>query len=317
MAGRDNAKKKKSKIPAGVVVIAAVILIAVTVFMIRGDYESEKYTGELYFFNETATSIAAESREIKYHDGKTLGEEVVAELMRGPDNSKYQRIIEKKTKLLSVSDMETGNVLVNFSSEFLTGDNAKDVLAVYAVVKSLCAIDDINSVKVVVEGKDIYTADGGIIGYLSDRDINLSTDTYSSETRAVTLYFPQKDSQKLVKEIRTIRVTDQQPIARYIINELIKGPGHENMTEALSKDTVLLSVETSDNICFVNFKANFLDKNSGSAEKEKLAIYAIVDSLTELEQIQRVQFLMDGKKVDNFGNINIGSMFGRDESIME
>lgn len=317
MAGRDNAKKKKSKIPAGVVVIAAVILIAVTVFMIRGDYESEKYTGELYFFNETATSIAAESREIKYHDGKMLGEEVVAELMRGPDNSKYQRIIEKKTKLLSVSDMETGNVLVNFSSEFLTGDNAKDVLAVYAVVKSLCAIDDINSVKVVVEGKDIYTADGGIIGYLSDRDINLSTDTYSSETRAVTLYFPQKDSQKLVKEIRTIRVTDQQPIARYIINELIKGPGHENMTEALSKDTVLLSVETSDNICFVNFKANFLDKNSGSAEKEKLAIYAIVDSLTELEQIQRVQFLMDGKKVDNFGNINIGSMFGRDESIME
>lgn len=317
MAGRDDVKKKKSKIPIGVVVVAAVILTAVIAVVIRGDYESEKYTGELYFFNETATSIVSESREIKYHDGKTLGEEVVAELMRGPDNSKCRRIIEKKTKLISVSDMETGNVLVNFSSEFLTGDNAKDVLAVYAVVKSLCAIDNINSVKVVVEGKDIYTADGGIIGYLSDRDINLPTDTYSSETRAVTLYFPQKDSQKLVKEIRTIRVTDQQPIARYIINELIKGPGHENMTEALSKDTVLLSVETSDNICFVNFKANFLDKNSGSAEEEKLAIYAIVDSLTELEQIQRVQFLMDGKKVDNFGNINIGSMFGRDESIME
>lgn len=316
MAGRDNVKKKKSKIPIGVIVIAAVILTAVIAIVIRGDYESEKYTGELYFFNETATSIVSESREIKYNDGKTLGEEVVAELMRGPDNSKYLRIIEKKTKLISVSDMDTGNVLVNFSSEFLTGDNAKDVLAVYAVVKSLCAIDNINSVKVVVEGKDIYTADGGIIGYLSDRDINLPTDTYSSETRAVTLYFPQKDSQRLVKEIRTIRVTDQQPIARYIINELIKGPGHENMTEALSKDTVLLSVETSDNICFVNFKANFLDKNSGSAEEEKLAIYAIVDSLTELEQIQRVQFLMDGKKVDNFGNINIGSMFGRDESII-
>lgn len=316
MAGRDNVKKKKSKIPIGVIVIAAVILTAVIAIVIRGDYESEKYTGELYFFNETATSIVSESREIKYNDGKTLGEEVVAELMRGPDNSKYLRIIEKKTKLISVSDMDTGNVLVNFSSEFLTGDNAKDVLAVYAVVKSLCAIDNINSVKVVVEGKDIYTADGGIIGYLSDRDINLPTDTYSSETRAVTLYFPQKDSQRLVKEIRTIRVTDQQPIARYIINELIKGPGHENMTEALSKDTVLLSVETSDNICFVNFKANFLDKNSGSAEEEKLAIYAIVDSLTEFEQIQRVQFLMDGKKVDNFGNINIGSMFGRDESII-
>ena len=168
----------------------------------------------------------------------------------------------------------------------------------------------------ILEGKDISTADGGIIGYLSDRDINLPSDTYTSETRTVTLYFPKKDSQTLVKELRTIKVTDQQPIARYIINELIKGPGNENMTSALSPDTVLLSVETSDNICFVNFKSSFLDKNSGSAEKEKLAIYAIVDSLTELDTIDRVQFLMDGKKVDAFGNINIGSMFGRDESVI-
>ena len=29
------------------------------------------------------------------------------------------------------------------------------------------------------------------------------------------------------------------------------------------------------------------------------------------------ELLMDGKKVDTFGNINIGSMFGRDESIIE
>ena len=46
------------------------------------------------------------------------------------------------------------------------------------------------------------------------------------------------------------------------------------------------------------------------------SIYSIVDSLTELETIERVQFLMDGKKVSDFGNINIGSMFGRDESII-
>ena len=59
-----------------------------------------------------------------------------------------------------------------------------------------------------------------------------------------------------------------------------------------------------------NFQAD------GTAEKEKMTIYSIVDSLTELDNIQRVQFLMDGKKVDNFGNINIGSMFGRDGSII-
>ena len=117
--------------------------------------------------------------------------------------------------------------------------------------------------------------------------------------------------------MRSIRVNDQQPLAQYIINELIKGPENEELEGVLNKDTVLLSVETSENICFINFKSDFIDKNSGSAEKEKTVIFSIVDALTELDAIDRVQFLMDGKRVASFGNINISSMFGRDESIIE
>ncbi len=308
-------KKDSLKIPALISSALVLALIIIIISAARADRNSAKYVGDLYFFDETATSIVAESREIKYRGDKPLAAVVIAELMKGPDNSKYQRIIEKKTKLISVNDIETGRAVVNFTSEFMTGDNTKDVLAVYAVVKSLCALENINSVKVVIEGKDISTADGGIIGYLSDSDINLSTDTYNSEMRDVALYFPLKNSDKLVKELRTIKVSDQQPIAQYIINELIKGSDNDNTEPALSSDTVLLSVETSENICFVNFKSSFLDKNAGSAEKEKLAVYAIVNSLTELDTIDRVQLLMDGKRVDSFGNINIGSMFGRDESL--
>ena len=336
-------KSKKGVI--AIVAVAVLTAAAVVGILIKKDYGSYRYNSELYFFNETATSIVMENREIKYKDDKELAESVIEALMKGPDNSRYMKIIEKNTKLLSLNDVDSGNIVVNFSGEFLTGDNTKDVLAVYAVVKSLCAISGVDSVKVIVEGKDIATADGSIIGYLRNQDINLSTDTYNSETREIALYFPNKDGNKLVMETRTIKVTDQQPLAQYIINELIKGPENKELSVKeimeelglnhrptfrtnylhpalnelsvpLSKDTVLLSVETSDNICFVNFKANFTDKNSGTAEKEKMTIYSIVDSLTELDNIQRVQFLMDGKKVDNFGNINIGSMFGRDGSII-
>lgn len=307
---------KKKLITAGIVVLILIIAAAV-IGRVTYDHGGSKYHGELYFLNESSTAIEAESREIRYKDMQSLAEGVIDELMRGPDNSRHRRIIEKKTKLLSLDGVETGNLAVNFSREFLTGDNQKDILAVYAVVKSLCAISTVNSVKVVIEGKDMTSADGSIIGYLTDQDINLPTDTVSSEMREITLYFPPKSEYTLKKEVRTIRVNDQQPLAQYIINELIKGPQAEGLGDALSKDTVLLSVETSNNICFVNFRANFLDKNSGSAEKEKMIVFSIVDSLTELDAIDRVQFLMDGKRVQNFGNINIFGMFGRDESMIE
>ncbi len=306
-------KVRHSFIAAAVIAAAAVIVIFI---VIRGDYGSKQYSGQLYFFNETATAIVAEERDIKYRDGNDLVESIIEELKKRPENVKYMRTIEKKAELLSVDGIGTESLLVNFSDKFLTEDKTKNLLAVYAVVKSLCGIDGIERVKVVIEGKDIATGDGSIIGYLTDQDINLSGDTYNSEMREITLYFPDKSGEKLVKETRSIKVTDQQPIAQYIINELIKGPGNADLSPAVSADTLLLSVETSDNICFVNFKASFLDKNSGTAQKEKMAVYAIVDSLTELDSIKRVQLLMDGKRVDNFGNVNIGSMFGRDDSVI-
>ncbi|MCH5209872.1 MAG: GerMN domain-containing protein [Oscillospiraceae bacterium] len=305
---------RKVFIPA--VAIIAVIIAVIIFFIVRDDYNSQKYNGELYFFNDSATAIEAESREIKYKDNQDLAEEIIKALMKGPESGRHLRIIERNADLLSVSGVDTRSALVNFSGNFITGDSTKDILAVYAVVKSLCATDIIDSVKVVIEGKDLSTSDGSIIGYLSNQDINLPGDTYTSENREVTLYFPERGLGKLQREVRNIKVTDQQPIAQYIINELIKGSNNEELTSALSKDTVLLSVETSDNICFVNFKSSFLDKNSGAADKEKMVIFSIVDSLTELYNIERVQFLMDGKKVDMFGNINIGSMFGRDESLI-
>lgn len=308
---------KKRKIIIPVVIILAAIAAAIVFAVIRHDYAAEKYNGELYFFNESMTAIESENHEVRYKDRDDLLTEVIEEIAKGPDNGKHMRIIERKTQLLSVEGAETGNIVVNFSGEFLTGDSAKDILAVYAVVKSLCAIEGIESVKVVIEGRDIYTDDGSIIGYLTNQDINLATDTYNSEMREITLYFPSKDNQKLIRETRIVKVNDQQPIARYIINELIKGSSNENAVSALNAGTVLLNVETSNNICFVSFKSNFIDKNSGSAEKEIMTIYSIVNSLTELDFVERVQFLMDGKKVDSFGNVNIGSMFGRDESIIE
>lgn len=307
----------KKRIITAAVIIVIIAAVVVTVRLISGDYGSNKYTGELYFFNETKTGIEAENREVRYRDGQDLAEGIIKGLMRGPEEPKHQRIIENNTSLLGVDGVDTGNVTVNFTREFITGDSSKDMSAVYAVVKSLCATDYIRQVKVIIEGKELSMDGGAIVGFLSDEDINLPTDTRSSEMREVTLYFPPKEGYTLRREVRSIRVNDQQPLAQYIINELIKGPENEELEGVLNKDTVLLSVETSENICFINFKSDFIDKNSGSAEKEKTVIFSIVDALTELDAIDRVQFLMDGKRVASFGNINISSMFGRDESIIE
>lgn len=308
--------KNKRTVASASVALAVIGVIVLVILIISNDYNSSVYKGDLYFFNESSTAIVAEAREIKYKDEADLINSVVEELMDGPDNGKNQRIIEKNTKLISVEGVETEKIVVNFSREFITDNSAKDILAIYAVVKSLCELDRVESVKVVIEGNDILSSDGSIIGYLKSQDINLSTDTYNSEIRELTLYFPNRDGTKLVKEIRNTKINDQQPLAQYIISALINGPENKDLKEALDEDTVLISVETSENICFVNFKDNFIDENAGTSLEEKMTIYSIVNSLTELDSIKYVQFLINGKRVDKFGDISIKSMFSRDEDII-
>lgn len=305
--------KKLITIAATVAVLAVVALI---IAYCTRDYGKNSAEASLYFYNEAATTIEAESRTVRYTTDENLAEEIVWQLINGPKAAKHKRVIPSGTRLLSVEGYDRGQLTVNFSREFLTGEENKDIQAVYSVVKSLCAVKGIMKVKVVVEGAEIVLGDGSIVGYLADRDINLSTDTVSSEMRSMVLYFPIKDGNTLGKEVHTVRVTDQQPVAQYLINELIKGPQSETLSPSLSADTAIHSVEISNGICFVNFKENFIEKNSGTAEKEKLTVFSIVNSLTELENIERVQFLIDGKRVDDFGNINISGFFGRDVNII-
>lgn len=294
--------------------LAAIVLIAaVTIILITRDMGMLRTNCELYFMNESETSIEAEIREIKYSDANRLPENVLIQLMNGPEDKKHKRLISRDTKLLHMIN-ESGRISVDLSSEFLNDNSAKNMQAVYSIVKSLCSINGIESVRVTVRGEGIPTTDGKTVGYLTSSDINLSTDVNTSETNVISLYFTKKDSGKLYKTSRTVRVADQQPIEYYIVSGLIKGPSEKDYEPVIDKATELISVDTEEDICFVNLRSSFVEKNSGN--EAQLAVYAIVNSLTELNNINRIQFLIDGKKVHKFGDMDIFGIYQRNDEII-
>ena len=77
----------------------------------------------------------------------------------------------------------------------------------------------------------------------------------------------------------------------------------------MASDTKVLSVETTDRICYVNFKDGFLEKNAASSGKSKLVVDSVVKSLTGLNNVDSVQFLIDGKKTEKFGDTDISGLF--------
>ncbi len=314
MEKMKNVKNMKFMTPL-LLVLIAVAVAAVSFFFIGRSRQVTECS--LYFLNPSGTSLALENRRISYYDESDLLLSVIKELVKGPENNQNMRVISRHASINSVADDGEGNVIADFSEEFLKGGKASVVLGVYAVAKTISSMDGINSVKVTINGEDFVAEDGTVIGYLTADDINLAIDTDTSETRTITLYFTDIATQKLATEQRTVKITDQQPLEQYIIAELIKGTENVNHRAVLSSDTTLISVNVTNNIGFVNFGRNFLEKNGSTPQEREQTIFAIVNSMTELDSINRVQFLIEGKKTDTFGDIDISHPIGRNSNIIE
>lgn len=268
------------------------------------------YAIELYFINENATSIQAQKHEIKYEYESELPEKVIEQLRRGPSDSKSMRVMDKGVRWKITADGT--RLLVDFSQKFLTTDSSKNLLATYAVVKSLCGIDGITAVKVTVEGGEIIAPDNSRIDYLTDKDINLEGDTHYEESRAIKLYFKNKDTGALESETRVIKSANAEPIEKLIVLELIKGPNSSDKESVLTPDTQILSAESAEGTAYINMSQSFVDKNSGTGDKEQNAVFAIVNSICELPNINSVQFLVEGKKVRGFQHVDIsGVLYAR------
>ena len=111
---------------------------------------------------------------------------------------------------------------------------------------------------------------------------------------AITLYFEDKESMQLVTEEKKVDAKDlvDNPYL-YIVNLLILGPDGENLQNPIPEGTKLNKAELNGDCVTVDLSQEFLNSSGTNA------IYAIVNSLTELKEVNSVKFLIDGEEQDN------------------
>ncbi len=300
--------RKNNKI---VWIIILFLTVATVLFGISSrDSEENVKEVSLYFLNRDSSAFAVVDKTIDAENDGEIYRKVAEALMKGPSNKNYTPVVGKDVKLNRISN-DGGNLTVDFSKEY----QGTELLKTYAVIKTFSKLQNVRQVRITVEGKDIYAGDGMPLGFVKSDEINTEWDDDCAT--GLRLYFANTDKDALVMEYRQINITDTQPIEQYIVAELIKGPKYKTSTKLLSQDTGIISVETTDGTCYVNFKQDFIDKNISSADLGRLIIYSIVNSLTERDNVNNVQFLIDGKKTEKFGDMNISELFLRNEDLIE
>lgn len=113
----------------------------------------------------------------------------------------------------------------------------------------------------------------------------------------ITLYFGDRQAMYLIPEEREV-VKGNQTLEKVVLNELIKGPQNPELVRTIPEGTKLLSAEVIDSIAYVDFSEEFKTRHWGGSAGETFTLYSVINSLAELGGIQKVQFLLEGEKMD-------------------
>ena len=132
----------------------------------------------------------------------------------------------------------------------------------------------------------------------------------------ISLYFLDPEKYELVSEPRQIDAKEliKDPY-KTLINLLVEGPKNKNLIKLIPEKTVLNNAEIKNNILYLDFSKEFIEGQNLGKEQEELIIKSIVNTVTELTEVNKVAFLIDGKSELGFpdGELNFNQIFVREK----
>ena len=293
-------------------IMILVLALALALASAGCSMQYEKYT--LFFASADGKSMAEESFSIEdTSSAEKIAYAVMEKLLEGPKRAEHKRAIPENTALLGIR-LEEKTITVNLSQDFeKTVGPASRLMAIYSVVNTLCAIDGINKVQILVNGRKLsYTASEGEIGALSMNNVIVADEIGRNQTVVLELYFADEDKTALISEKRMLDIKDNETAEKTAIEELMKGPAAKGV-KLLNEDIKVLSVETKDQYCYVNFSKEFLSLSAGISD---LCVYSIVNTLARLPEVSYVLFLIEGEKAEKVGNTVLSEPFSYNSDIV-
>ena len=117
----------------------------------------------------------------------------------------------------------------------------------------------------------------------------------------VSLYFYNETTQSVVPEGRLIDAKEllEEPYVK-LMELLIEGPQNDSLTRTIPDGTKVNKAERKGDILYLDLSKEFIENHSGGETQESSTIYSIVNTMTNLTEVNGVKILIDGEENKTF-----------------
>lgn len=258
-------------------------------------------TYQVYYLNNGETKVEMHPHEMIAENETEQLDELLECLTTNPEKLEYRAPFTLGFQVKNVS-LDGGRLTIDVDEAYMGLSVTTEVLVRAAVVRTLTQLESVSYVAITVEGKQLFDNMGNVVGWMNaeqfiDNDGN-EINTY--ELAKVKLYFASEDGTQLIAAFREKHYSTNTPLERFVVEELIAGPSGqvEGLYPSVNSSTKIINVLTKDGICYVNLDENFLTVVNNVPTE--VSIYAVVNSLVELSNINKVQILVNGEVPASF-----------------
>ncbi|WP_313525918.1 GerMN domain-containing protein [Anaerotignum sp.] len=305
------ARQKKVFFGLFIFILVLLLVIPSGLFIKERFFDNGKNKIELYFMGSNG-KMKATQKDVQKSEPEDVINTILEDLRVGIKTDGIQPTVPEN---LGVNSIEIAEKVatIDFNSKYYGLASVNEVICRSSIVWSLTSLDFVDSVIFTVDGAPLLSRDGEPYGAMSR--LNILVDPVVSATTTeyaiLKLYFSNADASDLIVEDRVVEVNANQPRERTILEQLIAGPKEAGNYATIPAETKIMDVTTtSDGVCYVNLSQEFVSKHNGGSTGELLTVYSIVNSLCELENVKKVQFLIEGEKMQSFkGHIDFSTPF--------
>ncbi|NCC15527.1 MAG: hypothetical protein EOM28_04145 [Clostridia bacterium] len=304
-------RQKKIFLVLSVIILGLLIVIPSGLFLKEHFFDGGKGAAELYYMGANGR-MKATQKNIQPGDQVEMVHAVLKELREGIKADGIKPTIPENLEVNSI-EISDSAATIDFTSQYYGLGSVEEVICRTSIVWSLTSLDFLDSVVFTIEGAPLLSKDGEAYGAMNRQNVLIEPIVSSTTTEyaILKLYFTNADASDLIVEDRVVEVNANQPRERTILEQLIAGPKEAGNYATIPAETKIMDVTTtSDGVCYVNLSQEFVSKHTGGSTGELLTIYSIVNSLSELDNVDKVQFLIEGEKVEAFkGHIDFSTPF--------
>ena len=296
-------------------------ILFVSIFLLASCSVKEEITGNvirIYYVDNTESTVTVKEHVLAASVVEEQVREVLALLGTVPEKLEYKAPLAMGFQVLDY-ELDSGTLTLNVDSAYQKMIPTTEILVRAGLVSTLTQLDGIVSVSITIEGNPLYDALGNLVGSMNGEQFinNPGNEIGNYDTVFLTLYFTNESGDGLIAVNREKGYNTNISLDKLVMDELIAGPSVsvEGVYPTLNPATKAISVLTKDGICYVNLSADFL--NQVTKATADVTIYSIVNSLSELNTVEKVQIAIDGDTTGTYREkYSFSTVFERNEELI-